>query len=95
MVCISYLEIKDNPAHLRYLLRRLRQKVDRAPILVGLWPAEDPVLRDETRRAALGADYYVTSLREAVKACLEAARAAAPDAPQAEHSKEPAKVAAE
>ena len=27
MVCVSYLEITGNPAHLRYLLRRLRQKV--------------------------------------------------------------------
>ena len=45
----------------------------RRPILVGLWPAEDAVLSDEKMRTAIGADYYVTSLREAVKRCLEAA----------------------
>jgi predicted PurR-regulated permease PerM len=76
MVCISYLEITGTPSHLRYLLRRVRQKVPGAPILVGLWPAEEAVLRDDRLRAAVGADYYATSLREAVTACLEAARGA-------------------
>lgn len=76
MVCISYLEISGNPAHLRYLIRRLRQKLPKAPILVGLWPAEDEVLRNEVLRSAIGADYYVTFLREAVACCLEAAREA-------------------
>jgi hypothetical protein len=77
MVCVSYLDIGGNPAHLRYLLRRLRQKLPKAPILVGLWPAKDPVLRDEALRGAVGADFYVTSLRDAVEACLKAAHKAA------------------
>ena len=65
MVCISYLEITGTPSHLRYLLRRLRQRLPGAPMLVGLWPAEEAVLRDDRLRAAVGADYYATSLREA------------------------------
>jgi hypothetical protein len=73
MVCISYLEISGSPAHLRYLLRRLRQKVPHARILVGLWPADDAILTDEKLRSAIGADYYVASLRQAVLACLKAA----------------------
>ncbi len=73
MVCISYLEIAGSPAHLRYLMRRLRQKIGKAPILVGLWPAEDAILKDEKMRALLGADYFVSSLRQAVIDCLEAA----------------------
>lgn len=76
MICISYLDISGNPAHLRYLLRRLRQRVPDACILVGLWPADDAVLRDENLRKAIGADRYVTSLREAVAACLEVAHKA-------------------
>ena len=76
MVCISYLEISGSPAHLRYLLRRLRRKLPKAPILVGLWPAEDAILTDETLRRSIGADYYVVSLRDAVKACIEAAHKA-------------------
>jgi len=73
MICISYLEISGTPAHLRYLLRRLRKQAPKAPILVGLWPAEDAVLKSETMRATLGADYYVSSLRDAVVACLKVA----------------------
>ena len=72
MVCISYLEISGTPAHLRYLLRRLKQKA-KAPALVGLWPAEDAVLKSETMRATLGANYYVSSLRDAVVQCLKVA----------------------
>jgi predicted PurR-regulated permease PerM len=95
MVCISYLEISGNPAHLRYLIRRLRQRLPDAPILVGLWPAEDAVLADEKLRSAIGADYYVTSLREGLKACLEAAREAAGKAGEPETVHPPAKIAAE
>jgi predicted PurR-regulated permease PerM len=77
MVCLSYLEISGNPAHLRYLLKRLRQRLpSNAPVLVGLWPADDAILTDQELRAAVGADYYVTSLRDAVKACIEEARKA-------------------
>ncbi|GAC1328273.1 MAG: AI-2E family transporter [Beijerinckiaceae bacterium] len=90
MVCISYLDISGSPSHLRYLLRRLRRRLPTAPILVGLWPAEDSALKDERIRAVIGADYYTSSLREAVNACVEAAtKAAAPNAPAA-----PARVAA-
>jgi predicted PurR-regulated permease PerM len=84
MVCISYLEISGNPAHLRYLLRRLRQRLPKAPILVGLWPAEDAIMTDQDLRTSVGADYYVTSLRDAVAACLEEGRKAR----EAQHAKE-------
>ena len=75
MICISYLEISGNPSHLRYLVRRLRQRSPGTPILVGLWPAEDALLGDERLRAAVGADHYATSLRDAVQACLVVAGA--------------------
>ncbi|WP_407523913.1 AI-2E family transporter [Methylobacterium oryzisoli] len=72
MVCISYLDISGNPAHLRYLLQRLREKLPGKPLLVGLWPAEDAILSDQALRRQMGADFYVTSLRGGVEACLEA-----------------------
>jgi predicted PurR-regulated permease PerM len=92
MVCVSYLEIRGSPAHLRYLIRRLRQKLPEALILVGLWSADDAVLTDEKLRTAVGADSYVTSLREALKACLEAARKAASET---EDGSRPERIAAE
>jgi predicted PurR-regulated permease PerM len=73
MVCISYLQISGTPAHLRYLLRRLRRRISGVPVLVGLWPADDAILRDKDLRATVGADYYVASLRDAVVCCLKAA----------------------
>jgi predicted PurR-regulated permease PerM len=76
MVCISYLDISGVPSHLRYLIRRLKRKLPQAPILVGLWPSDDEVLKEERVRAIIGADYYATSLREAVTFCVEAAHKA-------------------
>jgi predicted PurR-regulated permease PerM len=72
MVCIATLEITGNSSQLRYLVRRLRARLPRALILVGLFPLEEPV--DERFRAAVGADLYAASLREAVDTCLSAMR---------------------
>lgn len=74
MICISYLDIRGNPSHLRYLLQRLRRRAAGMPLLVGLWPADDEVLRDDQVRTNVGADYYVTSLRDAVNACVTEAQ---------------------
>ena len=73
MVCLSYLELMGSPSHLRYLVRRLRRRLPEVPILVGFWPDEAEVLKDDRMRAAIGADYYTSSLHDAVEACLEAA----------------------
>ena len=79
-MCISYLQIGGSPAHLRYLIRRLRARLKTGtPILSGLWPAEDEALRDRAVQSLIGADYYTTSLREAVEICVEVSRAAADD----------------
>ena len=76
MVCVSYLELVGSPSHLRYLLRRLRQRLPEVLILMGFWPANEEILRDDRMRAAVGADYYTSSLHDAVEACLEAANKA-------------------
>jgi predicted PurR-regulated permease PerM len=78
MACVSYLDISGNPAHLRYLMRRLRQKLPKgAPILVGLWPSEDATLKDKTIQHDIGADYFTSSLGKAVTSCVKAAEIAA------------------
>ena len=76
MVCVSFIEASGSPAPLRYMVRRLRQRLPGAPVLVGLWHVEGALLADERLRAMVGADHYVTTLRDAVNACLAAARAA-------------------
>ena len=69
MVCISYLD-GSSPAHMRYTIRRLRRKLPHARILLGCWMIE----RDtESLRETVKADVISTSLRDAVKYCVEAA----------------------
>ena len=75
MACVSYLDITGSPAHLRYLVRRLRQRLPPRPsghaaILVGLWPAGDSALSDPQVQAQIGADDYASSLTGAVEACV-------------------------
>ncbi|WP_245447372.1 AI-2E family transporter [Methylobacterium sp. 17Sr1-1] len=89
MVCISYLEISGKPAHLRYLIQRVRRRAPEAQVLVGLWPADDAVLSDPGARESLGADHYAVSLREGVEACLEALRAVPAPSPAASPALEP------
>ena len=93
MVCVSYLESSGSPSMLRYLLRRLRARMPGAPILVGLWQADAATLEDERLRAAVGADHYVTTLRDAVDACVAAAQAASGVAAAAGPAVQPALTA--
>jgi len=75
MVCVSYLDISGKHAHLRYLLQRLRQRMPKTPIVVGLWPSDDPGMPHPDVRAEIGADYYTRTLHEAVEICLRVANA--------------------
>jgi predicted PurR-regulated permease PerM len=77
MICISYLDISGSPAHLRYLIRRLKGRAPQIPVLVGLWPSEDTVLSNRQAQSQIGADFFTTSLREAVDTCVEVAQKAA------------------
>jgi predicted PurR-regulated permease PerM len=77
MVCVCYLDMSGHTSPLRFLLKRLRQRVGDTRLLVALWPSDHPVISDQKIRVALSADEYVTSLRDAVNACLKAAGEAA------------------
>ncbi len=74
LVCISYLEGGNSLSPLRYLMRRIRQRAPEATAMVGLWQGDAAMLTDERIKTAVGADLYVTSLRDAVDACLAGAR---------------------
>ena len=73
LIVMCYVDIGGTPAHLRYLLRRLRKHAPDARILVGIWQPDHPVFRDASVRAAIGADHYVSSLRDGVVRCLQIA----------------------
>jgi AI-2E family transporter len=76
MMCISFINVGGSTARLRYLLRRLRERQPAARLLLGLWPAQDTDLVDGDLRRALAADFYATSLREAVRICVTEAHQA-------------------
>jgi predicted PurR-regulated permease PerM len=73
LICIACLEISGSPAHLRYLLRRLRQRLAGVPVLVGLWQTDEAVQGEPGLRALISADFTASTLREAVNVCLEQA----------------------
>jgi predicted PurR-regulated permease PerM len=71
ILCICYVDDFGSPSHLRFLLRRLRQRVPEAFLMALVWPSDHPVLRDGSLRASLGADQYLSSLQHAIETCLK------------------------
>ena len=68
-IAVTYLEVEGNPAHLRTLLRRLRDRLPGVPVVVGLWqPAAGSVDRPD-------ADQLGATLRETVAHCRDLAEA--------------------
>jgi hypothetical protein len=73
LVCLSYLNA-SNPAQIRYAVRRLRRKLPRARIMVGLWSGVDGTEKAEAARESSKADLFASTLREAIRVCIEATR---------------------
>jgi hypothetical protein len=76
IVCLFYLNIEGIPSHLRYLVKRVRQRLPHAAIVVGLWPQGQPETWSEDLQSAIGADCYATSMRDMLNACRRIAVAA-------------------
>jgi predicted PurR-regulated permease PerM len=83
MICITRLFVGGTPSNLRYLVARLRRQVPGVPVLVTLCAEGEPFATDPGLRAAIGADVYVRSLRDAVQACLDTGRGTAAATPRA------------
>jgi predicted PurR-regulated permease PerM len=73
VVVLCYLDLTVTPTHLRFLLRRLRQRLPDRPIVLGLSPADLPAAETTRLLAATGADRVASSLRGLVDACLDLA----------------------
>lgn len=78
IVCLFYLQIDGIPSHLRYLVKRLRQRLPHAAIVVGLWPQGTPEQWSDDLQNALGADYYANSMRDMLNACCRIAATVPP-----------------
>jgi predicted PurR-regulated permease PerM len=70
LVCLSYLN-EANPAQIRYAVRRLRRKLPRARIMIGLWTGLDTAERAATLLESWKADMLASTLREATRICIE------------------------
>ena len=73
LVFLSYFGTTSKPAPVRYLVRRLRRMMPNAKFMVGFWMLGDDRKKVEEWTKAVGADYGVTSLREATAAIVTAA----------------------
>jgi len=75
LVCLSYFGSTGNPAHVRYLIRRLRRVMPNARFLAGFWLLAGDDARAEEWRTAVGADLVATSLSQALEVCVTEAKA--------------------
>jgi predicted PurR-regulated permease PerM len=73
IICVTYLEVEHNLPHLRHLLRRLRRRMPKAKVLVGLWSASTTTTKEDRERMGINADHHASSLHEVVKGCVQAA----------------------
>ena len=73
MIFVTYAELRGNPPHMRYLLRRIRQRFPLCPVLVGFWDPDDALLGDAGAQEMAGATAFASSLHDAVSKCLEEA----------------------
>lgn len=71
MMCVSFLNT-SSLAQMRFTIRRLRRKFPDVPIVLGSWI---PETESAALAEAVKADFVVTTLRDAVKLCLEQASA--------------------
>ena len=76
VACLSYLEPGSftNP---RYLVQRLRRRLPQATIIDGFWTLTESEAEERNALQVTRADLVVTSLRQAVKEILDAAKKAA------------------
>ena len=75
LVCLSYFGSAGNPAHVRYLIRRLRRVMPNARFLAGFWMLRGEDEKAEEWRTAVGAHLVATSLSQAVAICVKEAQA--------------------
>ncbi len=73
MVALCYLDLSATPAHLRFLLRRLRHRLPGRPIVVGLVPRDEPAAEVARLLSTVGADHAAATLEDLATACSELA----------------------
>lgn len=73
IICLVHAGLSGNPAHLRFLVRRVQSLAPGVPIIIGCWEGDAGKSAE-----AMGAVRNVDSLRGLVSACLQLAAPPAP-----------------
>lgn len=76
LVCLSYFGAVRNPAHVRFLIRRLKRMMPNAKFLAGYWMLGENPEKGEDGKDAVGAHFVATSLADAVALCVREASGA-------------------
>jgi len=93
LVCLSYLGLGTSPAHVRYVVRRLRRILPQGTaILICYWSGKDEAPAAEQLLEAAEADVYATSLPQAVQLCTVAAKGELKRVEAAKEPTSPARV---
>jgi predicted PurR-regulated permease PerM len=69
IICLCYVDWSGSTSAIRFLMRRLRQRLPETQLLIAVWPKEHPLLSEKRLKHNLGEAEYVSSLRGAVKFC--------------------------
>jgi predicted PurR-regulated permease PerM len=80
VVCLSYLDLGSSPAYLRHSIKRIRRQIPGATLVVGLWGHADDENREQLQTTT-AADYYASSLREALSLCIDVVSGGLPKLP--------------
>jgi predicted PurR-regulated permease PerM len=73
LVCLSYFGAVSNPAHVRFLIRRLKRIMPKTKFLACYWMLGTDPEKSEDWKTAVGAHFVATSLKEAVAICVQQA----------------------
>ncbi len=75
LVCVSALDVRERSAHARFLVRRLKRSLPDALVLGGFWKLDTESSSDAAIIKSIPVDATATTLREALRFCLDSARA--------------------
>ena len=73
MACLSYFGAGANPAHVRYLIRRMKRRMPKTKFLACYWLLGTDTQKSHEWQTSVGADFVATSLSEAVAICVREA----------------------
>jgi hypothetical protein len=69
IVCLSYFGMASKPAHVRYVIRRLRRLMPKATFLACFWMLKDDRTKLEEWKTSVNAEFAASSIEEAANIC--------------------------